>query len=144
MKSRFILAFLLLPFFFACHNKDTSSEEKAENDVDAARIFIQAALNGDYAKARQMIVPDSLNNQFLDVAERNYQNRMSREDKRGYRESSIIVHDIRQLNDSTSIVKYSNSYKKQNDSLKVVRINGQWLIDLKYSFPAEDSTRKTK
>lgn len=139
MKSKLFFGFLLLQIFCACSNSQQSEEEKAENDVDAARMFIRDALNGDYAKARQMIIPDSVNNQYLDLAERNYENRMGREDKRGYRESSIIVHNVSQQNDSVSIVSYSNSFKKQNDSLKVVRVQGQWLVDLKYSFMAGDS-----
>lgn len=144
MKSSILLGFLLLQFFFACNNSDQNPENKAENDVDAARLFIQAALNGDYARARQLMVPDSLNNQYLDLTERNYENRMSREDKRGYRESSIIVHNIRQLNDTVSIVNYSNSYKKKDDSLRVVRQHGNWLVDLKYSFASSDSIRHNK
>ena len=64
---------------------------------------------------------------------------MDPEDKRGYREASINIHYIRQLNDSTTVVNYSNSFKKQNDSLKVVRTNHEWLVDLKYSFSPTDS-----
>jgi len=85
---------------------------------------------------------DSLNNQLLDVIENNYQQRMNSEDKRGYRESSINMHSIRQTSDSTSIISYSNSYMKKNDSLRVLKVNGQWLVDFKYSFPRTDSTKK--
>jgi len=31
------------------------------------------------------------------------------------------------------VVSYSNSFKKIVDSLKVMRENGDWKIDLKYS-----------
>jgi hypothetical protein len=142
MRSSILFGFLFLQFFCACNNSNDQSGDLPENDVDAGRMFIQAALNGDYTKARQLMIRDSLNNQYLDVAERNYQSRMNREDKRGYRESSINVHDVRQEGDSVSIISYSNSYKKQNDSLKVVRVNGRWLIDLKYSFPRSGSVQK--
>ena len=77
---------------------------------------------------------DSLNQQYIDAFERNYNERMNPEDKRGYREASINIHLVNQLNDSITIVNYSNSYKNKNDSLKVVRSNGQWLVDLKYLF----------
>ena len=65
---------------------------------------------------------------------------MNRGDKRGYREASINFYDTRQMNDSVSIISYSNSYKKQKDSLRVVRRNDTWLVDLKYSFPQTDTT----
>ena len=53
---------------------------------------------------------DSLNTQLLDAFETNYQQRMSKDDKRGYREASINIHNVRQLNDSVTIVNYSNSF----------------------------------
>jgi hypothetical protein len=86
------------------------------------------------------MVQDSTNTQLLDAYESNYETHMNREDKRGYREASITLYDSRQENDSVTIVNYSNSYKKKRDSLKVVRINNQWLVDLKYSFPQTDTT----
>jgi hypothetical protein len=39
-----------------------------------------------------------------------------------------------------AIIKYSNSFKKQKDSLRVVRMDGTWLVDLKYSFPQTDTS----
>ena len=124
---------LLLPLFYACGN-NAPETPASENDVDAARNFIQSALNGDYKKARTFVLPDSTNYQYLEVFENNYRTRMNPQDKSGYRSASINIHQVRPLNDSTSIVNYSNSYKKENDSLKVVKSNGQWLVDLKYSF----------
>jgi hypothetical protein len=138
MKNWLYILFVLL-VVTACNIKPDESTA-SENDVDAARNFIRSALDGDYVKARQYIVPDSLNNQLLNTFEDNYRNHMSREDKRGYRESSIRLPDTRTINDSTSVIKYSNSYKNKLDSLKVVRFGGKWLVDFKYSFARKDST----
>ncbi len=102
--------------------------------MDAARNFIDAALKGHYDVARTLIVPDSVNNSWIAIFKRGYQERMSEGDKAGYRNASINIHNVRNVNDSTTIVKYSNSFKKQDDSLKVVHRNGQWLVDLAYSF----------
>jgi hypothetical protein len=142
MRSILILGFLFLQFFCACSGGEeqrTGEVVNSENDVDAARNFIRSALDGKYDRARKFMIQDSANNEYLDLAQRNYESRMDPEDKRGYRESSINIHDIRQLNDSTTVVSYSNSFKKLNDSLKVVRRNDQWLVDLKYSFSPTDS-----
>ncbi len=119
----------------ACNNADQQKiATTSENDIDAARNFIQSALEGNYRNARKFILADSLNLQYIDAFERNYNERMDKEDKREYRQSSININSINQLNDSTTIVNYSNSYKKQPDSLKIIRVNQQWLVDLKYSF----------
>jgi hypothetical protein len=87
------------------------------------------------------MIQDSVNTQILDRYEERYQKSMTQEDKRGYREASIINYDPRKINDSVIIFNYANSYKKQRDSLKVVRMGGEWLVDLKYSyFHNSDST----
>ena len=66
------------------------------------------------------MLQDSTNTQLLDTYENNYQTHMNKEDKRGYREASITLFDTREVNDSVAIIKYSNSFKKQKDSLRVV------------------------
>lgn len=140
MKSLSIVSGLCLILLSACGSNDSANT--SENDVDAARNFIRAALDGQYNEAQHLIVADSLNLQYLDAFATNYRERMNREDKRGYRESSINIHDIQTVNDSVTIVHYSNSYKKVPESLKVVRQNNNWLVDLKYSFTPADSTFK--
>ncbi|HYH15988.1 MAG TPA: hypothetical protein VD794_12240 [Flavisolibacter sp.] len=140
MRSLSIFSSLCLLLLSACGSNDAG--QSSENDVDAARNFIRAALDGQYKDAQSLIVADSVNQQYLDAFATNYRERMSGEDKRGYRESSINIHDIRSINDSVTIVHYSNSYKKTQDSLKVVRQNNNWLVDLKYSFAPADTTQR--
>ena len=137
---RLLTIFLFLQFFCACNNDNTETPT-SENDVDAARNFIQAALDGNYKKARTFILADSLNNQYLDAVERNYQLRMSPADKSGYRNATPRILSVRPISDSVSIINYTNSYKKVNDSLKVVKANGQWMVDLKYSFASPTSSK---
>ena len=67
---------------------------------------------------------------------------MKGEDKRGYREANITFYGERKIGDSAVVVNYSNTYKNQKDSLKLVNNNGQWLVDFKYSFiSGKDSVR---
>lgn len=136
MKRKLIqLSAFLLLFIAACNNADHQNTVlNSENDIDAARNFIQSALEGNYKNARKFLLSDSLNMQYLDAFERNYNERMDPEDKREYRQASININSINQLNDSTTIINYSNSFKKQSDTLKVIRVNQEWLVDLKYSF----------
>lgn len=131
-----MIGFLFLQFFCACTNEERDRSDTtatSENDADAARNFIRSVLNGKLENARAMLVNDSMNIQLFDAYERIYKNRTSAADKRGYRESSITVYSVRPVDDSTTVISYANSYKKRIDSLKVIRNNGEWKVDLKYS-----------
>lgn len=132
-----LLLFVLLAA--ACNNED--KKQKSENDVDAARNFIRAALDGNFAKAREYMLRDPLNEERIYNIERSYEQNHDREEKRNYREASITIYDTRKLNDSTTIVVYANSFMKKKDSLKAVRVQGDWLIDFKYTFLPPDSAR---
>ncbi|MFM2138531.1 MAG: hypothetical protein RJA57_838 [Bacteroidota bacterium] len=105
----------------------------SENHLDAARNFIRAALDGKFKDARRFMLADSTNSNWMDVAERNY-NKSDETTRNGYRTASINVHRADLLNDSVAIVVYSNSFKNDHDTLKVVRTTGQWLVDLKYLY----------
>jgi hypothetical protein len=127
---------LLLFVFWSCGSNDSQEATgKPEGDVDAARLFIRSALDGNYKKARNLVLPDSSNVQLLDNLERAYLHNNDAMEQRGYREASIRIHDTRRLNDTASVVIYSNSFKNKRDSVKAVRSGADWLIDLKYSFP---------
>jgi hypothetical protein len=110
-----------------------AEQVKSENAIDAARNFIQSALNGDFEKAATFMVDDSLNRQDLHLMERMSKN-LTKEDRDKYREATIRIYETRQLSDSSSVIYYSNSYKNKKDSLKVVSQDGQWLVDFKYIF----------
>lgn len=125
---------LLLVITIACNETDRQLTESTEDDINTATTFLRAALDEDYAKARTLIVNDSLNHQDLDVYQRGYRETTTPEDRQQYRGASIIIHESRKIDSVTSIVRYSNTYKKAIDSLKVVKIDGKWLVDLKFVF----------
>jgi hypothetical protein len=136
MKKLLLLCLMSLVLFGCSDSDDKPAVEQSENDVDAARNFIRAALDGRWTDARSLMIQDSTNSQYIDMYEELYQTKMKQEDKRGYREANITFYGKRTESDSVVVVNYSNTYKNQKDSLKVVRNNGQWLVDLKYSFQA--------
>lgn len=141
MKNPLHLCIPLFLFFASCNN---SPEEelpvKPENGMDAAGEFIRAALDGNYKKAKTLLVNDSINMQVIYLYEWNYNNKMTPEDKKGYKNASIrFLKETHQLNDSVTIVHFSNSYKDKNDSLKIVKISGQWFVDLNFTFQKNDS-----
>lgn len=133
-----VTGFLFLQFFCACNSGTDRSDttQTSENEVDAARNFIRLALDGRWDAARRLVVNDSLNNTYIDLAEQTYLHRLDLATRNGYRAASIIIRSVNEVSDSASVVHYSNSFKKQEDSLKIVRQGDRWLVDLKYSFPA--------
>ncbi len=126
---------LLVVSIVACKNNAKNGD--AENDIDAARNFIQAALYGDYKLARQYMLSDTVNTERLDAVERISR---SPEDKKGLAESTINIHGVTKVDTATTLVIFSNSYKNKKDTLRVKKINDKWLVDFNYLFThGEDS-----
>jgi hypothetical protein len=140
MKKILSASFLLF-FAIACNNNDRKTSEESENDVDAARNFIRSALDGNFSQAKQYMLQDTANLQFLDVAQRNYE-RAPVQTIESYKKSSITIYQVNPLNDSTTVVIYYNSFKQDHDTLKVLKKKDQWLVDLKYLYQhGMDTTR---
>lgn len=137
-KTLAVFSFLFL-FIFSCNSGPEEKTPASENDIDAARNFIRAALDGDYQKGKQLMLPDSINSQFYNEFEKSH-NRLSEEEKQKYKSASINVHAVTPVNDTTTIIIYSNSYKNNHDTLKLVKTAGQWLVDLKYLFVHDSDT----
>jgi hypothetical protein len=139
MKNIFYRCALLLVCLSACNSDDRqSTSTTSDNAVDAARNFIQAALVGDFERAKIFMVNDSLNHEDLNSIQR-LNERLTKEEKEKYQEASIRIHQDRKLNDSTRIIYYSNSFRNKTDSLKVIKTNSEWLVDFKYMFHKTDS-----
>jgi len=141
-KTWFLISFLLFIFSSCGSNDETPQETVSENDIDAARNFIQSSLNGEYNKARNYMLKDSANLQYFDAYERNF-TRLTGEERRDYREATINIHDVKAVADSVSIIIFSNSYKKDRDTLKVVKMDDQWVVDFKYLFEHNADTLQT-
>jgi len=113
----------------ACNNQ--KGYQKAEDAQDAGRQFIEASLKGNYEKARFYMLKDSVNLPMLEAQEVNYQH-MPDKEKRDYRESDIRPIEIKPENDSVTIYTYHHTANlKDTTTLRIVRINGEWLVDLK-------------
>lgn len=130
MKRFFSLTISYCLLLWGCNAG--SESDAAENDVEAAKNFIQAALKGRYDRASDFMLHDSANDERLDAVSRV---QLSSEEKAGLWDASINIYSRKVLNDSTSIIVFSNSFHKENtDTLKVVKKEGKWLVDFKYLF----------
>src|SRR5687767_7133799 len=125
-----ISTIVLLLVICSCNQ---SSYSKAEDAQDAGREFIRASLDGNYQKALFYLYRDSsdTNVMLLDKQKKNY-NQLPEEVKVNYKEASIRALRVEPLNDSVVNYMYTNSYKPEDTTtIKIVRINNEWLIDLK-------------
>jgi hypothetical protein len=105
--------------------------EKAEDAQDAGRQFIRATLDGEHDKAKFYLLHDTTNLLLLKQQESNY-NKLSGKEKNQFRESSIRPIEIKPVNDSVTLYKYYNtSNNKDTTTLRIVRINADWVVDLK-------------
>jgi len=135
MKQLFRISFLFLLLSGCKNTNEDPVTTTPEDDLDAARNFIRSTLDGNYKTARTLILPDSVNTEWLDIYERSYNEKMSVEHKKAYKNASINIHELKKINDSLSIVYYSNSYfKKDTHQLKMIKTNNRWLVDFKHYF----------
>ncbi len=121
--------FFLMIVLGSCAGNE--SYTKAADAQEAAREFVRASLDGNYDKASFYLYKDSARvNEMLLNKWRNDYNHWTQEDKVGHKEASIRVITTEQLNDSSLNYVFSNSYKKDTTTIKVVKANGKWLVDL--------------
>lgn len=122
-------AMILLAFvIYGCSG---DSYQKAEDGQDAGREFIRASLDGNMEKASFYLLRDSVNDYVFNKWRQQYNN-LSNEEKRQYRNAQIRPISIQKENDSTLSYVFTNSYKQQDTTvLKVVKSNGEWLVDMK-------------
>lgn len=132
----FLLTTCYLLFTGCTENKDT---QKPDDPLEAGREFIRFALDGDMQNAKAYILPDPDNERLFETIEKKYAAE-TREEKINYKGASIIINKFQSLNDSTAIINYSNSYKKQNSEIKLVKTNNEWWVDFKYTFTGSNDT----
>jgi hypothetical protein len=130
MKSNLIAAISLVAILTSC--KD--ARRNPTTDIEVASAFIKDILENDFKDAKRFVLDEEMNKQYFELAEKNFEHK-SKEELKKYSEADIIINELRPENDSVTIVNYSNSYNRnEKGKVKVVRVKGQWLVDLKYTF----------
>jgi len=130
MKVKLLFAFVWILALSACNE-----EKKVPNtDIEVARAFIKDILENNFKDAETLVLEEETNKQYFNLFKKEFESK-SKEELENYRNADIIINEISQVNDSVTVVNYSNTYLKDKSSkLKLVRINGQWQVDLKYTF----------
>jgi hypothetical protein len=101
--------------------------------LDTGRDFIRASLDGDFENAEHLLLKDTQNLQLFD-SYKNYYQRLPADKKKNYKAASYDINKYTDLNDSTSIINYSNSFMKTPMEIKLVRLNKHWVVDFKYTY----------
>ena len=126
MKKPLLIALILLA---ACGKKQ--GYPKADNALDAGREYINACLNGDFAKAAFYMLPGKENEEQLKETEQDYRQK-DKEGRQQYRTASIHISEVIENSADTTIIHYSNSFDNTPETLRVIRQKDQsWLVDTK-------------
>ena len=135
MKFNFLVAAIWIALLSSC-----SQTNVPNTDIDVARAFINDILSNNFNEAEKLVLKDNANinedtnKQYFDLFKKQYESK-SKEELENYRNADIIINEISTVSDSVSIVNYSTSFlRNKSNKLKMVRVNGQWLVDLKYTF----------
>ncbi len=131
MIKKYLALIILALVVFSCNNK---KEKEPVTDMEVARAFVRNILDNKFDVAEQYLLKDETNTGLFNRFKQAY----SQKEKavlEKYKNADIIVNEQANPVDSVFILNYSNSYNmKDKTVLKLVRINGQWLVDLKYTF----------
>jgi hypothetical protein len=140
MKKHLLKLLISIVAFTSCSDDKKTTEEDNSSLMNTTRNFIRAALDGNFKEAKKYMLIDSSNVHYLNIAEGIYNN-LDRPVKESYAASSIIIHSKDEaVKDSLAVVVYSNSYKNNPDTLRVLKQNEQWLVDLKYLYEHDFDT----
>ena len=126
---------LLISIFAVLLLISCNSEKSVPNtDIEVARAFIQNILDNKFEEAERFVLKEETNEDYFKLFKTEYKSK-SKEELENYRNADIIINEIAPVNDSVSIINYSNSYiRDKSNKLKMVRVEGQWMVDLKYTF----------
>ncbi|HRP56078.1 hypothetical protein [Agriterribacter sp.] len=136
---RSIIIFALATFIISTGCAGNEDYEKPDDPLEAGREFIRFALDGDMRRAKIFILPDAANERLFENIEKKYAAE-SQEEKDNYKDASIIINKFQPLNDSVAIINYSNSFKREDSEVKLIRRNGEWWVDFKYTFTGDTTT----
>lgn len=132
IKSKLGFWIASIALIYASCNQPEGFKEP-EDPLDAGREFVRAVLDGDFEEANLYIAE---NPEDQEIFERyvSYMKKQSKQEKLNLKSASIIINKVENLNDSISIINYSNSYSNKPIELKVVRETKGWRIDFSYTF----------
>lgn len=130
---KYLLITLVSLLLFSCNNEE-DEYHKPENALDAGREFIGQSLKGNFKTANKYMLQDKENQYWLSKWSDDF-NKGSEQEKTAYSKASINIAEVNDaVPDSVTIISFSNSYKKAPQKVKIIKYNGEWKVDFKYTF----------
>lgn len=131
MFRNLIAALFVLIGIFSCNEKE-KKVNSLNTAMDVGSAFIRNTLDGDLDAASKLLLNDNENQQLFDSYKVSFE-RLPKEEKKHYKDANYTINKFLEVNDSTTIINYSNDYMKKPMEIKVVRVNKEWKIDFKYT-----------
>ncbi len=128
-KNLFFIVFIIA--LFSCNEQENN--KRPTNSMDVGRNFIRATLDGDFAAAENLLLKDSLNMQTFETYKNYYKTNLTSEIKQGYKKASYNINKLEDVNDSTVIINYSNTYMNKPTNIKLVKKDKLWSVDFTYT-----------
>jgi hypothetical protein len=132
------ILFFIIPISFLLFSCGSDPVGRPKTAQETGQQFISSSLKGDF-KTAEMLLLDEPDNKTLFQTYRRFYDRMSENQKKGYQSASFEIEEWKDLDDSTSTIRYSNDFMHQPTELRLVRKEGQWWIDFRFT-----STSNTK
>ncbi len=134
MNKKYLALIVAVVMLYSCNSE---RKKTPVTNIEVTNTFVRDLLDNDFKEAEQFLLKDSSNIEIFETFKKQY-NRQDKAILEEYKKAQIIVHEAKDaIPDSVFIFNYSNSYRPLDTTvLKAVRIDGKWLIDLKYTFPA--------
>ncbi|MEJ7627773.1 MAG: hypothetical protein WKF35_12990 [Ferruginibacter sp.] len=130
MFQKVIALLLFTGLIYSCSENKTI---RPTTSLDTGREFIRASLDGNFVIAQELLLKDSQNMQLFE-SYKLYYDRLPQDKKNNYKNASYTINKYSDIDDSTTIINYSNSYMNKPLEIKVVRSNAIWNVDFKYTY----------
>lgn len=128
------LAIIASIWLLICCNSKKENFTEPDNALDAGREFIQLSLQGKFNAANMYMLQDDDNKYWLDKWSKEFAQK-SEQEKTAFATASINISEVADVvPDSVTVIVFSNSFKKSSQKVKVVKQNGRWRVDFKYTF----------
>lgn len=124
-----LLVFLMAATITSCWQR---TERNPETALDTGREFIRASLNGDFDRASDLLLQDTQNVQLFKSYKALY-NKWPDDQKKAFKDASYEINKYLEVDDSTTLINYSNTYMNKPMEIKLVRSNKKWAVDFKYT-----------
>jgi hypothetical protein len=131
IKYTGFIAALFLLTSSACQEPEGFTQP--EDPLDAGREFVRAVLDGDFEKASLYIDDNEEDREIFERYEV-YMKKQPKHERLQLKSASIIINEVEKLNDSVTIINFSNSYSNKPTDLKVLNHGATWKVDFSYTF----------